>query len=115
MIGRRKRVATHPMNVDATVHAHWPELSDLLSRHRLEARFVAAEDESVDDVIEVRRLGAGEDHDLGDIQIASDGSDFCAASWTSSAHVERRRGGLRLTVSEALDDLITNLRKDSML
>lgn len=99
---------------DALVTRRWPEILPLLDPLGLVARFVAAEDESVDDAIEIRRTGDAEDQDVGDIQFCDQGW-FGASSWTSEARDERRHGGLHRTVLAACEDLVENLRRDGMV
>jgi len=102
-------------NVDAIVHAKWPTLSSLLAGHGLQARFVEGDAHEYDDVIEISRHGTDGEDDLGDIQIADDGLDYCVATWTSPMHEARRRGPLRTTVEEAFGDFIAYLKKDGLL
>lgn len=99
---------------DALVTHRWPEILPLLDPYGLEARFVAADDDSVDEAIEIRRVGGGEDEDLGDIQFCDQGW-FCGNNWTNETRDERRHGGVHRTVLAACQDLISNLRQDGMI
>ena len=99
---------------DPLVIRRWSDIIPALDAHGLEARFVVAEDESVDDAIEIRRVGAGEDEDLADIQFCDDGC-FCGNAWTSEARDARRHGGVHRTVKAAFDDALSLLKRDGMI
>lgn len=99
---------------DHNVERRWPEIIEMIAPHGLEARFVVAEDGDVDDAIEIRPMGGGEDDDLGDIQFV-DGGWFGGNSWTSRKRDERRHGVLHRTVLEACEDMLRNLKQDGMI
>jgi len=99
---------------DPNVERRWPEILALIEPYGLEARFVLAEEGDVDDAIEIRPIGGGEDDDLGDIQFC-DGGWFCANTWTTATHEARRQGRPHRTVEAAAGDLLTYLRKDGMI
>ena len=99
---------------DPIVMRRWSSLLPLLDSHSLEGHFVPAENESVDDAIEVRLIGSSAEEDLGDIQICFDGT-YCGNSWTTSNRDARRMGGPRRNPLDALNDLIGFLKRDGML
>lgn len=99
---------------DPNVERRWPEVLELIEPYGLEARFVVAEDGDVDDAIEIRPVGGGEDDDVGDIQFV-DGGWFSGNSWTSKERDTRRHGGLHRTVLEACQDMMVNLKRDGMI
>jgi hypothetical protein len=99
---------------DPVVARRWPAITQQAAAAGLAARFVAAEDDTVDDAIEFCRMRAGPDEDLGDIQLCGrDG--FCGNTWTSEKREARRQGPLRPSAEAAFADLIGYLRRDGML
>jgi len=99
---------------DPNVERRWPEILDLIAPYGLEARFVVAEEGDVDDAIEIRPVGGGEDDDVGDIQFV-DGGWFCGNSWTTKKRDTRRQGRLHRTVLEACQDMLADLKRDGMI
>ena len=100
------------MGHDPYTTKRWPQLAGVLDPHGLVASFQPAEDESVDDCIDVK-LDDGSGQELGDIQISS--GYCCANAWTDATHEEMAHGPLRRSVVAAAKDLVGLLEKHNRI
>lgn len=89
-----------------------PGVVAALAPYGLTATFAEAEDESVDDEVEIRKPGV--DEPIGGIQFCGrDG--FMAGTWTSPAMDARRHGSFQRTAALATAEAIEMLKGDGWL
>lgn len=93
---------------DRQVLRRCPSILPVLDRHGLIARWVEAEDESVDDEVDVRI--AVSDEEIGGIQYCGEGV-WMAGAWTSAAHDAMAHGTPRLDPAAAATDLVDLLAR----
>lgn len=105
----RTNIANEANGPDARIP---PGVVAALAPHGLTATFAEAEDESVDDEIEIRKPGV--DEPIGGIQLCGrDG--FMAGTWTSPAMDARRHGSFQRTAALATAEAIGMLKGDGWL
>lgn len=100
------------MTRDEVIEARWPAVFHLLDPHGLVATWIPAEDDQVDDCIEVRLDGCEED--LGDLQLTLDGT-WIANVWTDARQEARAHAVARRDVSDATKDLIGLLERHNRI
>jgi hypothetical protein len=105
----RANIANEANGPDARIP---PGVMAALTPHGLTATFAEAEDETVDDEVEIRKPGV--DEPIGGIQFCGrDG--FMAGTWTSPAMNARRHGSFQRTAALATSDAIEMLKGDGWL
>jgi hypothetical protein len=93
---------------DAKVLRRCPSILPVLDPHGLTARWIDAEDESVDDEVDVRLPDS--DEEVGGIQYCGEGV-WMANAWTSSEHEAMAHGVPRTDPALAAADLVGLFRK----
>ncbi len=97
---------------DPVVMRRCPTILPLLDPHGLTARWIDAEDESVDDEVDVRLEGS--DEELGGIQYCGEGV-WMANAWTSAQREAMAHGLPRTDPAVAAADLVGLLERHNRI
>jgi hypothetical protein len=96
------------VNGDETIAARWPRVIGILGDVGLVAAWEPAEDDTVDDCIDVRTAGA--EDELGSLQYGLD-RRWTANAWTGPERTAMAHGALRSRAEDAASDLVDLLRR----